>query len=479
MPALDHPPRPAVLSNARRRGVAAASARLPPARIAPIAAAFSVAVTLAALLAMALPARAGGLVRDPDIEHGLSILARPVLSAAGLNPSRIRVLVYEDPRFNAFVAASDLIVVHSGLILRLERAEQLQAVLAHEAAHLANGHIARRLSTIGALRGVAALGAVLSVAVAAGTGNPELGGGLLMGTQSSALRAQFAHTRAEEAAADQSGLRYMVARGIDPGAAAEVLEIFRGQELLTAARQDPYVRTHPLTRDRIRAVEGLAAAHAGRARADPEAAYWFARLRAKLAAFTRAPASTLRRFPERDDSDIALMARAIAHHRAADAARALSEIDRLAARRPGDPFVAELKGQILLESRRVDAAVAAYGRAVALAPGEPLILAGYGRALLAADRPATNRRALEVLEQARQRDPRDPRMLRDLALAHARLGAPGLAAVASAERLALTGDFKAAAVLARRALGQLPRGSPGWSRAQDVLDAALRTEKRR
>jgi predicted Zn-dependent protease len=72
-----------------------------------------------------------------------------------------------------------------------------------------------------------------------------------------------------------------------------------------------------------------------------------------------------------------------------DADRALAEVGRLLQMRPNDPFYQELQGQILYESRRFDAAIAAYGRAVDLAPREALILAGYGRALLAPDTAAT------------------------------------------------------------------------------------------
>jgi predicted Zn-dependent protease len=111
-----------------------------------------------------------------------------------------------------------------------------------------------------------------------------------------------------------------------------------------------------------------------------------------------------------------------------DADRALAEVGRLLQMRPDDPFYQELQGQILYESRRFDAAIAAYGRAVDLAPREALILAGYGRALLAPDTAGNNARALEVLTRAQARDPFDPRMLRDLGLAYARAGQPGMAA---------------------------------------------------
>jgi predicted Zn-dependent protease len=116
---------------------------------------------------------------------------------------------------------------------------------------------------------------------------------------------------------------------------------------------------------------------------------------------------------------------------------------------------------------------------VELAPREPLILAGYGRALLASDTVSGNRQALEVLNRARARDPFNPRLLRDLALAHARLDQTGLASVTTAERYALLGRFDDAVIHANRATGLLPQGSPGWLRAQDVLGVAQTALNRR
>ena len=83
-----------------------------------------------------------------------------------------------------------------------------------------------------------------------------------------------------------------------------------------------------------------------------------------------------------------------------------------------------------------------------------------------------NARALRVLVDARARDGRDPRMMRDLAVAYARAGQNGMASLITAERYALVGNIKTAGTHAKRAAGLLPQGSPGWNRAQDVLRAA-------
>lgn len=418
------------------------------------------------------PARAITILRDPDIEHALQRLARPILEQAGLPANRIKILVVQDPKLNAFVVDTKHILLHSGLILKVESAAELQAVIAHEAAHIANGHITRRLSNKRRAGGVAGLGLLLAIAVSASTNNSEAAAGVALGTINSAQRVFLGHTRAEESSADQAAMRYMASAGIDPEAMSTVLNYFRGQEALSVGRQDPYVRSHPLTRDRIRAVKGYVAAYKNRAKPNPDADYWFARAKGKLGAFLQAHTFTLRKVKKNDNSDIAVMRRAVAYHKGLKTKKALAEINKLVGARPNDPFVHELRGQILLESRNYAAAANAYGKAVSLAPRNGLIQAGYGRALLAINTKDSNTRALKALVSARTRDGVNPRLLRDLATAYARAGQNGLASATTAERYALIGDLKNAAIHAKRAVGLLPQGSPGWNRAQDVLNAA-------
>ncbi|MCV6584569.1 MAG: M48 family metalloprotease [Marinibacterium sp.] len=420
-------------------------------------------------------AAAVGLLRDPDIEHGLTQLASPILNAAGLSPSRVRVLVVNDGGLNAFVIDGQAIFLNYGLILRTETPEMLQGVIAHEAAHIVNGHIARRMANLKSARGAAGLGLALSL-LAAAAGAPEAAIGLGLGTQSAAQRSFLAHTRAEESSADQSAARFMVAAGVNPMGLLDTHRLFLGQESLSVGRQDPYMRSHPLTRDRIRAAEAFVSRYGDTTQEDPNAQYWLARVRGKLSAFTRAPGWTLRRLKSERYKDVRLMREAVAHHRNSKLQPALKAIDGAIALRPNDGYYYDLKGQILLENRKVDAAIAAYAKAAKLAPSEPLILGSYGRALLAGER---YKEALAALERARARDFRDARILRDLSVAYARTGQPGMASVATAERYALQGRIKDAGLHARRAMGQLPRGSAGWRRAEDVYIAYEQAQKRR
>jgi len=426
---------------------------------------FSLLLTIGTLIA--LPAKAASLLRDPDIEYSLRKLATPILNAAGLSPNSVRILLVNDRSLNAFVIDNKSIFIHSGLLLKLTSASQLQAIIAHEAAHISNGHITRRIGNARSANRFAAFGVLLAAAVAA-SGEAQAGAGLAAGAVGSARGVFLSHTRAEESSADQSALRYMSRAKIPLQSIAEVFEIFRGQEALNVSRQDPYARTHPIGRDRIRAIKGTIAG-ARTYTEDPKFTYWFARAQGKLSAFTRAPNWTLRR--AKSNSDIDAMRRAIAWHRGSSSRKAKQGIASLVAKNPKDPFLRELQGQILLENRDFGAAVNAYDAGVRLSPNQSLILGGLGRSLLTLKTKSADKRALNVLIKARSRDNRDAGIMRDLAVVYARTGNPGMASLVTAERYALRGDLKNARIQAKRASGLLPRGSAPRRRAQDILDS--------
>ncbi|MFK7877614.1 MAG: M48 family metalloprotease [Paracoccaceae bacterium] len=425
------------------------------------------------MFSAAHPARAIDLLRDADMEHGLKQLAAPILRAAGLSPNRVKILVVDNRSLNAFVVSQDAIFLHAGLISKLTSAPQLQGVIAHEAAHIANGHLTRRLTNLRTARTAAGLGVALA-AVAAAAGGGEAAAGIALGAQSSAQRLFLKHTRAEESSADSSAIRFMRSAGVPTSGLAEVMQVFRGQEVLAERRQDPYVRSHPLTRDRLRAIQ--AQSSAATAGTDATSAYWFARVKGKLTAYQRNPKWSLNRAGETGYSDVKAIRIAVAQHRQSKTKQALRAIDGAIKARPKDPFLHDLKGQILLETRNFRGAINAYSQAAKLAPRDGLILSGLGRALLAGGQP---KQALGYLEKANAIDYRDGIMLRDLATAYAKTGQTGMAALVTSERYALRGQLDTAGIHAKRASDLLARGSGPWQRAQDVLSAAQRFAKQR
>lgn len=416
-----------------------------------------------------VPAFAVSLLRDADIEHAFAEISRPVLRAAGLSPKDIKILLLNDIRPNAFIIDNKHIFISSGLFLKTENAEMFQSIIAHEAAHIANGHITRRKNNMIAAQTVTAFGIALALTTGAFSRNKELGLPLAIGTSSSSRRVLLSHTRVEESAADRSAMRYLSRSNIDGKGMLEVLDLFIDQENLSADRQDPYLRTHPSSRDRKRALEGLIGVKNEHPK-DRKDSYWHARAIGKLSAFESRPDWTLKNADKSTSSEVRYLRRAIALSRQGKADSALNEMDNALAHRPKDPYLQELKADLLMRNKRFGLASKEYEKAVSMEPNNALLLSGYGRALLADNQ---IQKALSILNKAREADFRNTRLMHDLAVAYSKIGKNSMAALVTAERYALSGKIKDAKFHARRASKGLPLGSPAWQRAQDVLEVNL------
>ena len=425
---------------------------------------FSILITF---LTIAPPAFATSLLRDADIEHAFSELARPILQIAGLRPDQVKVMLVDDAAFNAFVIDRHHIFLNVGLVLKTESAEMLQSVIAHEVAHIANGHLSRRKQNMQATRNAARFGLALALATGKANNNPGLGAGLAIEMSNSAQRVFNSHTQSEEIAADQTALMYFSKLGIDPKGALQVLDYLSGQEYLASSRQDPYARTHPLSRDRLRSAKAQAQVQEPTS-PNPNARYWHARAVAKTRAFSQDPDRTLAASGTAVSEDIAFMQRAIAFSRRGKLTQALKAIEKAQKFRPADLFFQDLKAELLMQNRQFSQAANAYAKAVSMAPDQSLILAGQGRALLASGQTES---ALQSLKKAYEIDFKNITLLHDLALAYAKLENQGMASLITAERFGLKGNLKDAMRHAKKAVSLLPQGSPPWQRAQDIVNS--------
>ncbi len=303
-------------------------------------------------------------------------------------------------------------------------------------------------------------------------GRADAGVAAMLGGQQVAERTLLSYSRAQEASADQAGMGFLDRVGWSSRGLLEFFEVLSGQEFLAYDRQSPYVRSHPLTRDRIEAVRDHLTRMPGKTALPAGFEQMHQRTRAKLRGFLDPPGDTLALYKESDRSVPARYARAVAFHRQARLADALRLIDGLIAESPRDPYFHELKGQVLFESGRVREAAAAYATAVQLLPGAALLRVGLAQAELELNDPALLQKAKANLIEATRQDLDYALAWRLLAVAHGREGDIGLAAVALAEQALLENRMRDARQQASRAEQLLARGSPGWLRAQDIKDAA-------
>ena len=431
---------------------------------------------LARLLMLALmlsfvaarPAAAQSALRDSETELLFKDISRPLITAAGLDPNSVNVVLLSDPEINAFVATGQTVYIQSGLLMASDNVNQLQGVIAHELGHVAGGHSIRIEQGANQATGITIATMVLgALAIAAGAG--EAGMGIMAMGQQAALGQFLAFTRAQESSADQAGADYLSKAGVSGKGLLEFFKKLQNQEYrLAIYSKDSYARTHPLSSERVQALtQRFRADPAWTRPPDPDLEARFQRVKGKLIGFVT-PKQAVVKYPESDPSVPAHYARAYAYHMSSYPDKALAETDALLQTNPHDPFFLELKGQVLLESGKPAEAIAPLREAAERSGDMPLIAAMLGHALVATEDRKNFLEAKQVLKAAVGRDNQNPFAWYQLGIIYDREGDPARAALATAERNNLEDNPKLALVSAETAMKGIPTGTPDWLRAQDI-----------
>jgi predicted Zn-dependent protease len=419
------------------------------------------------------PNAAEVLLRDAETENNIKTMAAPIWRAAGLEPNDVGIYLVQDNQLNSFVAGGQAIFINSGLVLRAENPNQLIGVIAHETGHIAGGHVLRAKE---AMRN-ASIESIIAMVAAAGASVLGRSGAPLLGAAGVGERSFLQFSIAQEATADHAALNFLdrscqSARGL-----LKFLEILQSNELLTGERQESWVRTHPLTQQRVQYIRG----HVQQARCSntpdsPASIELLRRIKAKLHAFLDDPSKTLSTYPSSDHSPIARYARAIAYYRMPKLDLALPEIDGLIRDFPNDPYYRELKGQMLFENGRVRDAMRPYEEAVKLAPSAALLRISLSQVYIESGDPALNKRAIAYLNDASRAEGRESQIWRFLAIAYGRDNQIGMAALSLAEEALANGKKKDAMQQALRAKQMLTKNSPSYFRADDIHHEAERLD---
>lgn len=418
------------------------------------------------------------LVRDAEIEHTLREFATPLFRSAGLDPNAVDIIIVNDRSLNAFVAGGQNLFMHTGLIAAADHPGQVIGVLAHEVGHIAGGHLVSFPEQFDQALNTTIISGLIGTALAVISGRPDVALAGLVGGQQVAVRNILRFTRGQESAADQAALRLLDANRYSARGLLEFFNKLRGQEVLISASQDPYVRTHPLTEERIATIRR----HVNRSPHSDNP--WSAdlrlkhdRMRAKLQAFLEPRQTALRRFPASDTSLTGRYGRAIALYRLPDLDRALPLIDSLIAEYPSDPYFHELRGQMLFENGRLAEAEPSYQRAASLDPRSPLLRLALGHAQVGLGGDNRLTAAVENLSFVTQVDPDSVLAWHLLGQARHQLGEEGLASLAYAEKALRTGDTQQARFHATRAKQSLPPFSASARQADDILQVLQNREQ--
>ena len=417
------------------------------------------------------------VVRDAEIEALVKDYARPLMKAGGLRRGSVQFHIVNDNSFNAFVSGRGLFI-NAGLLLQSKTPGEAIGVIAHELGHLIGGHQARLAERAKTAQRIARFTTLLGIglgAAGAASGNNDLasaGFGVAGGGQSIALRNLLSYRRGEESSADRAAVSLLKKTKQSGAGMMRTFKRMAQQQAIQAGRVDPYMRSHPAPRDRIRALTGLVqGSRYYKKKSSASLKERHDMVRAKIAAYlggtryAQAVLSSKTLSPE-----ARIYGRAIVAHLYGSPKKALSLINKASKLNPKNAYLHEMRGEILLRSGKGKKAARAFAKAVKLDRyGAGFLRIELGHALLESGSKADAKKAVVQLKKGLARDPTAIIGYQHLARAYSEVGEVNRALLASAELAIRTGKKGQAKSYAIRAQKGFKRGSPGWLRAQDII----------
>ena len=355
-------------------------------------------------------ASSGAVLNDVEVVDYLQNLGLRLAANSSDNRQQFTFFLVQDPSINAFAMPGGVIGVHTGLITSATSESELASVLAHEIGHVTQRHLARMVAQ--QRRDAWQSFAAMAFALLAARSNPQLAGASMQAAQAGAIQRQLDYTREHEREADRVGLQILDQSGFDTRAMPQFFE-----QLLKGTRfyengAPAFLRTHPLTTERIADVKNRVEQLPYRQVKDgPEFHY----VRAKLRASQGRPQEAIAWFEDslrekRYNSEAAQhYGLALALVRANALARARSEVRWLSEHAPRHAMLETLAANVEFAAGNPRAAGQQFQRALAVFPDHRGLIYGYAELLMATGQPDA---ALTLLDDKQSSYPRDAQLYR-------------------------------------------------------------------
>ena len=387
---------------------------------------------------------------DPEIEEYINRLGQRLVAASGESGRVVEFFVIKDPMLNAFALPGGYIGVHTGLILAAQSESELAGVLGHEIGHVTQRHIAQLIGKQKQMSMAMLASLLAAIAVnSARASEAAIAAGVAGATQ-----AQLAYSRDFEREADRIGLQTLETAGFDARGMAGFFERLQRASRLyeNNINQTSYLRTHPLTTERIADMENRVMSMRYRQVPDsPDFNYVRARLRVQSLSGAEAVRTFTGLTATSPDDPAMRYGLALAQLRLGhleDAARTLDELRR---RAKPSPFIAILSGEVAIARREPDAAINTLTAACKAFPESISTVYALANAQIIGGRAKD---AEQGVRRALASRGNDMRLWGLLARANATLGKRTAQHRAQAEVYVLQGDYRGAVEqleLARRA----------------------------
>jgi beta-barrel assembly-enhancing protease len=195
-------------------------------------------------------------VDDPELTEYINTLGRRLVAAAPDARLDFQFFIMQDNTINAFAMPGGFVGVHTGLLLAAQTESELAGVLAHEVAHVTQRHMARMLGQQNQLSIPAV--AALIVAVLAARSSSDISQGIVAAAGAGSIQAQLNYSREFEREADRVGFQILQDANFDVNGMASFFERLQKASRLYDNNAPAYMRTHPLTSERIADIQNRA-----------------------------------------------------------------------------------------------------------------------------------------------------------------------------------------------------------------------------
>jgi predicted Zn-dependent protease len=380
---------------------------------------------------------------DPEITDYLGTLGARLTQAVPGARQDFEFFALRDHTINAFALPGGFVGVHTGLLTAAETESEVASVLAHEIAHVTQRHIARMLGQQQQMQ--LPVLAAIAAAILLGRSRPDLATGAVAAAQAGAISSQLSYSRDFEREADRIGFQSLEAAGFDVHAMGSFFEkLQRGMRVADDGSVPGYLRTHPVTTERIADAQNRAAGLSYRQHLDSAE---FQLVRAKLRAEAGDARDAVeyfrsavrdRRYPSEAAARYGLASALLRARRTRDAD---AEVERLRAAGGSGPMIETLAARVKQALGDRAEAAALLGEAHARHPRSRPLLYAHAEALQEAGR---NAQALALLSESLRLHPRDSRLHALQAKTYAALGKRSLQHHAQAEVYVLQGSLPAA-----------------------------------
>ena len=359
---------------------------------------------------------------DPEIADYLNQLGGRLVSNSPEPGDSFEFFAINDNAINAFALPGGFVGVNTGLIQLARSESELASVLSHEIAHVTQHHYAHMVSGT-QYDSLAAL-ATLAVAILAARNSPETANAAIIGTQAGTLQRQLNFTRQNEKEADRIGLSILEKSGFDTRAMPLFFERMQKATQLVEGNTPSYLRTHPVTHERIADVDDRVQQIPYHLVPD---SLDFQLIRARIIALQKTPLEAVEYFSaalgaKKFGNPIAhrygLVLALLRNHQPQ---RAEQEYAVLHKQAPLNATIETLGGQIRQLDKQDKEIFAFYRNALKNFPEHHALIYDYAELLLQ-DR--QYKEAIKLLEEQVNRDGNDPKLYELEARAYAALGKP-------------------------------------------------------